>query len=44
MHGETVKLKVLLLRLFGCLYYCVNDARSHKHRIQKADTYFIGLV
>jgi len=21
------------LHLFGCLYYCINDARSHKHQI-----------
>ena len=25
--------KIILLRLVGCLYYCINDARSHKHQI-----------
>jgi len=24
--------KLLLLHLVGCLYYCINDARSHKHQ------------
>jgi len=24
--------KLLLLRLVGCLYYCISDARSHKHQ------------
>ena len=28
-------IKLLLLHLVGCLYYCINDARSHKHQIQK---------
>jgi len=23
---------LLLLHLVGCLYYCINDARSHKHQ------------
>ena len=27
-------IKLLLLHLFGCLCYCINDARSHKHQIQ----------
>ena len=26
-------IKLLLLHLVGCLYYCINDARSHKHQI-----------
>ena len=26
-------IKLLLLRLVGCLYYCINDARSHKHQL-----------
>ena len=24
--------KLLLLHLVGCLYYCISDARSHKHQ------------
>ena len=27
--------KPLLLHLVGCLYYCINDARSYKRQIQK---------
>ena len=27
-------IKLLLLHLVGCLYYCINDARSHKHQIR----------
>ena len=27
-------IKLLLLHLVGCLYYCINYARSHKHQIQ----------
>jgi len=26
--------KLLLLHLFGCLRYCINDARSHKYQIR----------
>jgi len=26
---------VLWLLLIGCLYYCINDARSHKHQIHR---------
>ena len=26
-------IKLLLLHLVGCLYYYINDARSHKHQI-----------
>ena len=26
-------IKLLLLHLVGCLYYCISDARSHKHQI-----------
>jgi len=26
-------IKLLLLHLVGCLYYCIGDARSHKHQI-----------
>ena len=25
-------IKLLLLQLVGCLYYCISDARSHKHQ------------
>jgi len=28
-------IKLLLLHLVGCLYYYINDARSHKHQIFK---------
>ena len=28
-------IKLLLLRLVGCLYYCISDARSHKHQSQR---------
>jgi len=27
--------KPSLLHLVGCLYYCINDARSYKHQIDK---------
>ena len=30
-----VLIKVLLLHLVGCFYYCINDARSHKQQILK---------
>jgi len=26
-------IKLLLFLLVGCLYYCIRDARSHKHQI-----------
>jgi len=26
--------KLLLLHVVGCLHYCINDARSHKHHMQ----------
>jgi len=26
-------IKLLFLDLIGCLYYCIDDARSHKHQI-----------
>ena len=40
-------IKLLLLHLVGCLYYCINDARSHKHQIAyygwaQKDQYMIG--
>ena len=25
-------IKLLFLHLVGCLYYCISDARSHKHQ------------
>jgi len=34
MHGP-INIKLLLLHLVSCFYYCINDARSHKHLIQK---------
>jgi len=27
-----LSIKLLLLHLVGCLYYCIRDARSHKHQ------------
>jgi len=33
MHGQQNINKLLLLHLVGCLYYCIRDARSHKHQI-----------
>jgi len=40
---------LLLMHLVGCLYYCINDARSHKHqrecmRIPLAIKYITELV
>jgi len=34
-HVELIEFnnKLLLLRLVGCLYYCIRDTRSHKHQI-----------
>jgi len=34
-HVELIEItnKLLLLHLVGCLYYCIRDARSHKHEI-----------
>jgi len=33
-HVELIGIinKPLLLRLVGCLYYCISDARSYKHQ------------
>jgi len=31
-------IKLLLFHPVGCLYYCINDARSHRHQIYKRDT------
>jgi len=35
-HVELIEIinKLLLLHLFGCLHYCINDARSRKHEIE----------
>jgi hypothetical protein len=35
-HVELIGIinKPLLLHLVGCLYYCISDARSYKHKIQ----------
>jgi len=35
-HVEVIEItnKLLLLHLVGCLYYCIRDARSHKHQMQ----------
>ena len=33
LSGLKLLIKLLFLHLFGCLYYCINDARSHKHQI-----------
>jgi len=34
-HVELIEItnKLLLLHLVGCLYYCIRDARSHKHQM-----------
>ena len=32
-------IKLLLLHLVGCLYYCVNDPRSHKHKKNGNETF-----
>jgi len=32
-HTFTQTSNLLLLHPVGCLYYCINDARSHKHQI-----------
>jgi len=41
-------IKLLLLHLVGCLYYCISDARSHKHQtledIQKIRIYTVSYV
>jgi len=29
----TLLIKLLLLHLVGCLYYCINDAGSDKHQV-----------
>jgi hypothetical protein len=33
-HVELIEItnKLLLLRLVGCLYFCIRDARSHKRQ------------
>ena len=33
MLSQLKSLIKLFLHLVGCLYYCINDARSHKHEI-----------
>ena len=40
-HAEVIEItnKLLLLRLVGCLYYCIRDARSHKHKIWQPYVY-----
>ena len=34
---------MLLLHLVGCLYYCINDALSHKHQIEQYWSFAIYL-
>ena len=36
-------IKLLLLHLFGCLFYHINDARSHKHQIVK-ETFVLNQI
>ena len=36
--------KPLLLHLVGCLYYCINDARSFKHQIQRDSLSFFTNI
>jgi len=35
-HVDLTELltKLLLLHLVGCLYYCISDARPHKHQTE----------
>ena len=37
-------IKLLLLHLVGCFYYCINDARSHKHQIANKVLTTIALL
>jgi len=39
-HVELIGIinKPLLLHPFGCLYYCISDARWNKHQIYKRQT------
>ena len=34
-------IKLLLLHVVGCLYYCINDVRSHKHQKRKINRLFL---
>ena len=34
---------MLLLHLVGCLYYCISDARSHKHQIYRSYVQYFTL-
>jgi len=44
-HVELIEIinKLLLLLLVGCLYYCIRDARSHKHQIFLTLNYSVRL-
>jgi hypothetical protein len=43
-HVELIEIanKLLLLRLVGCLYYCIGDARSLKHQTETVSD--VGLI
>ena len=45
-HVELIGIinKPLLLHLFGCLYYCISDARSYKQQIQNIYLAFFSGV
>jgi hypothetical protein len=39
-HVELIGIinKPLLLHLVGCLYYCINDARTYRHQMYVCNT------
>jgi len=44
-HVELIEItnKLLLLHLVGCFYYCIRDARSHKHQPYNMNLYNIDF-
>ena len=36
-------IKLLLLHLVGCLYYCIGDARSHKYQMRISLSHYLCL-
>jgi len=45
-HVELIEItnKLLVLLLVGCLYYCIRDAQSHKHQIDKSDSFLLMIL
>jgi len=39
-----LSIELLYLHLVGCLYYCISDARSHKHQKNNGNFFWEGLV